>query len=421
MLLRRDVTQLMAARIDWARWADSSPTAAASAMLRHFAPAAGASAAQRGVSGSLRATIIAAPGGEQHGLVVAFLREKVGKVLGLSPSKLDAERSLTEYGLDSLIAVELMTMLRMELGVELAAVKLLQGISVAGLTALVLEQIGASGAAVTTAVNPVAAIVVEEGLAADRAIEPPQQAPAEMQAVSVLPLVPAPQHTNGTSVYSTLDYARWTTGQRAVRGVVSAVMRTFTKLDVEGLEHLPLTGGCLLAINHVSMADVPVVLSVLPRRTIMFASDHLRNSAFMDWFLHDMGDAIYVRRGEGDTEALANGLAVLRAGGLLGLGPEGTRSHDGSLARGQTGIAYLATQANVPVVPLAAWGQENIASNLKRMRRPPISVRIGAPIHFAEQAPSTTRLREYTDQVMQSIASMLPPEYRGVYSDRVAS
>jgi 1-acyl-sn-glycerol-3-phosphate acyltransferase len=106
---------------------------------------------------------------------------------------------------------------------------------------------------------------------------------------------------------------------------------------------------------------------------------------------------------------------VLRAGGMLGLGPEGTRSPNG-LVRAHTGIAYLATQAGVPVIPLAAWGQEHIPSRLRSLRRAPVSVRIGAPIRFDDGVPDAARLRAYTDTVMSAIALMLPSEYRGVYA-----
>jgi acyl transferase domain-containing protein/NADPH:quinone reductase-like Zn-dependent oxidoreductase/1-acyl-sn-glycerol-3-phosphate acyltransferase/NAD(P)-dependent dehydrogenase (short-subunit alcohol dehydrogenase family)/acyl carrier protein len=399
-LLRREAGQLMAARIDWAQVAESSPAAAASPILRHLVPVAGEGTARRSEAGSqggsLRAALLATPAGERRARIILFLREKVGKVIGMSPAKLDTERALTELGFDSLMAVELMTVLRVEAGVELAAVKLLQGVSISGLATLVLEQVG--DAEEVTAVT-----ALPKDTDARMAI-PEEEAP----------VVPSPPDVAQPSSYDTIDYSRWTMGQRVVRGAVSAAMRALTSMRVEGLEHIPLTGGCLLAINHLSMADTPVVLSLLPRRTIMFASEHLRGSALMHWFLSDMGDAIYVRRGEGDRDALASGLAVLRAGGLLGLGPEGTRSPNG-LSRGQTGIAFLATQADVPVVPLAAWGQELIPAHLRSLRRAPITVRIGAPLRFAAGTPDAALLREYTDQVMQSIASMLPAEYRGVY------
>ncbi|MEO8619716.1 MAG: SDR family NAD(P)-dependent oxidoreductase [bacterium] len=450
-LLRRDATQLMAARIDWAQVARSAPSAAASPMLRHLAPASADNSARRGDegsgSGSLRAVLIQLALAERRERATQFLREKVGKVLGLSPVKLDGERALTELGFDSLMAVELMTVLRVEVGVELAAVKLLQGVSIAGLATLVLDQLGGASEGtggeavrvvtdVANVANAASELVVERGAppSSEATIPNPpthhqngaHSTESLLTTHAVAPalrdtLASPPAGPPSSSRYANLDYSRWTSSQRALRGTVSAVMRTFTNMRVEGLENIPRTGGCLLAINHLSMADTPVVLSLLPRRTIMFASDHLRASAFMNWFLSDMGDAIYVRRGDGDTDALASGLAVLRAGGMLGLGPEGTRNPTG-LSRGQTGIAYLAVHAGVPVIPLAAWGQENISAHLRSLRRAPINVRIGAPLTFVNDTngtpPDAAQLRAYTDRVMTAIATMLPAEYRGVYGPR---
>ncbi len=443
-LLRRETTQLMAARIDWVRWSRSSQTAAASAMMRYVTPAVGADGAigagdaGKSGGGSLRTVLLAASSEERVARVISFLREKVAKVLGLSAAKLDDNRALTELGFDSLMAVELMTVLRVEVGVELAAVKLLQGISIAELAAQVLEQVGSAVpvAAAGDAVPPGDATVdvaVEAGVVAgvvawgpppNNEFTPSPVPPHHQNGAHAIIPPPAPFPLNGAAAapapanepsrYATLDYSRWSTGQRAIKTAVTVAMRTLSTIHVDGLENLPRTGGCLLAINHLSMTDGPVIFSLLPRRTVMFASIHLRRSAFMHWILSDMGDAIYVRRGEGDTDALESGLAVLRAGGLLGIGPEGTRSPAG-LARGHTGIAYLATQAKVPVVPLAAWGQEKIPTHLRALRRAPVHVRIGAPLYFTDAAPNAARLRDVTDQVMRAIAGLLPPEYQGVY------
>ena len=415
-LLRRDATHVMAARVDWARWAESSPAAVASAMLRHFAPAPGRAAAV-GDSDSPRAAMLAVDALARRGLVIGYLREKVGRVLGHAPARLDVERSLTELGFDSLIAVDLMTMLHVDLGVELAAVKLLQGVSIDGLAALVLEQLAPDDES-SSRQEPVVSSRQERDarprdLLVQNAVDNVSNSATHM-AVPALRNTLASPPNGKSSRYASIDYSHWTPGQQAIRGVTALGLRLMTKMHVEGVEHIPRDGGCLLAINHLSLADTPVVLSLLPRRTIMFASEHLRSSKFMNWVLSDMGDAIYVRRGEGDVDALASGLAVLRAGGMLGLGPEGARSTHG-LARGHTGVAYLATQAGVPVIPLAAWGQEHIPAHLRSMRRAPITVRVGAPLRFDDRTPDAARLREYTDQVMSAIAAMLPEEYRGVY------
>jgi 1-acyl-sn-glycerol-3-phosphate acyltransferase len=159
-----------------------------------------------------------------------------------------------------------------------------------------------------------------------------------------------------------------------------------------------------------------LVLTALPRRTVVFAGERLRDHRLFNFVLSDLFNAIYIRRGAGDVEALELGMHVLQAGGVLGVGPEGGISQSGALAAGHTGIAYLATQADVPVVPIAAWGQEKVTSELRRRRRPEVHVRIGTPLRFPPGDVDGLHLRAYTDEVMRAIAELLPPEYRGAYA-----
>jgi 1-acyl-sn-glycerol-3-phosphate acyltransferase len=154
----------------------------------------------------------------------------------------------------------------------------------------------------------------------------------------------------------------------------------------------------------------------MPRPVITFAADYLRASPIMNWFLSDLGHAIYLRRGEGDHEALERGLEVLRAGGAVGLGPEGTRSRQGGLGPGRTGAAWLALRADVPVIPLAAWGQEQLGGHWRSLRRAPVRVRVGDPLRFPAGEPTARRLQEHTDEIMRALARLLPPDYRGVYA-----
>ena len=129
---------------------------------------------------------------------------------------------------------------------------------------------------------------------------------------------------------------------------------------------------------------------------------------------------MYIRRGEGDEDALTRGLAVLRAGGAILIAPEGKRS-PGGLRRGNTGAAYLATRAGVPVVPVAAWGQEDFTSSWRRLRRAPVRLHFGPPLDFPVGPLSGQELLEHSERIMLAIARMLPPEYRGVYADTVAA
>jgi len=98
---------------------------------------------------------------------------------------------------------------------------------------------------------------------------------------------------------------------------------------------------------------------------------------------------------------------------------EGTRSRTGGLQAGKSGSLFLASRTHVPVIPCAIWGTEKIVSNLKHLRRSEVHVRMGQPFHLPEGRANTEQLEEYTDQVMLKIAAMLPPQYRGVYTERV--
>ena len=241
----------------------------------------------------------------------------------------------------------------------------------------------------------------------DATIEQPRVAPPEF--------VEPPRPADSTD-YSAIDYSHWTSRQRAARFAFRTAWKLLTQLEVSGIENLPPDGAYILAANHISLLDAPLVMTALPRRTIVFAGERLRNSPIFHWFLSDLANAIYIQRGAGDIDALQLGLEVLRAGGTLAVGPEGGISQTQALQQGQTGVAYLATQANVPVVPVAAWGQERLREHWRRGRRPPVRVRIGKPLRFPAGEWDGVHLRNYTDQVMRAVADLLPLEYRGVYT-----
>ncbi|MEP6914802.1 MAG: lysophospholipid acyltransferase family protein, partial [Acidobacteriota bacterium] len=208
--------------------------------------------------------------------------------------------------------------------------------------------------------------------------------------------------------------APWSRTQRFFRTGLGTVLRVATDLRVNGLEWVPAHGPAILAVNHLSSMDVPLAFAVLPRPVIMLAKQELRGSRVLDWLLADIGRAIYVNRGDGGREALDRAIAVLASGGIVALGPEGRRSAAG-LTEGHTGVAYLAAQARVPVVPMAAWGQEQLAPSWRRLQRAPINVRFGPPLVFTGASSSGLELRGFTDAVMRAIAAELPPQYRGVY------
>ena len=215
--------------------------------------------------------------------------------------------------------------------------------------------------------------------------------------------------------YGSLDYQHWTPLQRIVHWIMRFLVRLLTKVTIEGLENVPAQGGFVLAVNHLDYLDAPIVFAKMPRRTVVFAADKWAQTPFSGWILSHVGTAIYVARGEPDRKALAAALAVLKAGGALAMAPEGTRSPTGGLTQGHTGVAYLATRSATPILPMVAYGQEQSSRYWRRLRRVPVCIRIGPLIHLPAEKARTEQLNQQTEQLMLTLASMLPEQYRGVY------
>jgi 1-acyl-sn-glycerol-3-phosphate acyltransferase len=416
-LIDTDRPQVMAARVEWERWAAMSPADAASPRLRHLAPAAQGKPSADGGAGSELAGLLEAPAAEAPRLTQEYLQSRIALVLGSSSATIDPDRPLTDLGLDSLMAVELLATLKAELAVEVAVVQLLQGVTLAELAALVLTELEPRRTATPSAELPV---VSEQPRVAD------EEKPPVAEAITVdgnggrPALDTAPEEVTAVPAPHTPIRERWTLGQRIARGIVGVGVRTGARIEVEGLEHVPSSGSFVLAGNHLSMSDIPAVWPYIDRSLIPVVSHDLRQTRLLRWILSGIGHAVYIRRGEGDQDALNRGLAVLRAGGALVIAPEGSRS-PGGLRRGNTGAAYLATQAGVPVVPVAAWGQEDFTSSWRRLRRAPVRIRFGAPLDFPAGQVSGRELREHSERIMLAIARLLPAEYRGVYADAVAA
>ncbi len=207
--------------------------------------------------------------------------------------------------------------------------------------------------------------------------------------------------------------------QRGAKAVLQTLLRIVARVDAKELEKLPATGAFVLAMNHLSSFDTLSGIALGPiRQATAFAAIEHRHDFLGGWILDQLG-VIWVRRGEADRDAIKIALDELKDGTALAMAIEGTRSRTGGLQAGKTGPAYLATRANVPIIPAAVWGTEKIITNLKRLRRSEVHLRVGQPIRFPEGRANQAQLEEYTDQIMLTIAAMLPPQYRGVYADRV--
>jgi 1-acyl-sn-glycerol-3-phosphate acyltransferase len=221
--------------------------------------------------------------------------------------------------------------------------------------------------------------------------------------------------THDATHYASLDYSRWTPTQRFVQRLIALLVRATMRVRVEGLEHVPPSGPAIIAGNHLSLLDSVVVIPHLPRPVILLLAEELHVWPWIGLVVGRIGNAILVRRGSGERRPIELGAAVLDAGGIVAVAPEGHRSRSGGLQRGRNGVGRLVIRTGAPVVPVAIWGQERAFASWRRLRRAPVDVRFGAPPSLANvngSAPAAV-----TRSVMLEIARLLPREYRGVYAD----
>lgn len=205
---------------------------------------------------------------------------------------------------------------------------------------------------------------------------------------------------------------------RFIHWLFRTLMAVMTRQEVEGLENMP-DPPYILATNHLGTLDVPLIYSNVggPHMIGWAAEKYERHPIFGP--LLRSGGAIFIQRGQVDRDALQKAVEALKSGKAFGMAPEGTRSPSRALIRGKTGIAYLAHEADVPIVPVAVTGTEKAVESWLRLRRPRLRLRIGKPFKLPPlpKENRTEALRRNTDEVMCRIAALLPPEYRGVYAD----
>jgi 1-acyl-sn-glycerol-3-phosphate acyltransferase len=167
------------------------------------------------------------------------------------------------------------------------------------------------------------------------------------------------------------------------------------------------------------MVEVPILFTELLPRPVTGVS---KIESWSNWFLNwifNMWDIIPIRRGEADMEAMHRMLDALEKGFILGLSPEGTRSQSHSLLKAHPGVVVLALKSGAPIIPIAHWGGENFSNNLKRLKRTDFHIRCGRIFYLDAKGQKVTKeiRQQMVDELMYQIASLLPPEYRGAYSD----
>jgi 1-acyl-sn-glycerol-3-phosphate acyltransferase len=206
-----------------------------------------------------------------------------------------------------------------------------------------------------------------------------------------------------------------------VKAVLTPVLRFFFRVRVEGAENLPKRGPVILASNHLSFSDSIFLPLVIRRRVTFVAKSEYFEDPKTAWFFRAVGQ-IPIKRGGGSAarRALESAADVLKAGGVFGIYPEGTRSPDGRLYRGRTGVARLALQNDVPVVAVAMIGTDKAQPTGKKIPKlMRIGVKIGKPLDFSRyEGMEDDRfvLRSITDEIMYELMLLSGQEYVDMYA-----
>ncbi|AEN08577.1 MULTISPECIES: lysophospholipid acyltransferase family protein [unclassified Streptomyces] len=208
--------------------------------------------------------------------------------------------------------------------------------------------------------------------------------------------------------------------------VLGPLLRLAFRPRIEGLEHVPDDGAAIVAGNHLSFSDHFLMPAILRRRiTFLAKAEYFTGPGIKGKltaaFFHSIGQIPVDRSGRNAGQAaIREGLGVLEKGELLGIYPEGTRSHDGRLYKGKVGVAVMAIKAGVPVVPCAMVGTFEIQPPGKvvpRIRR--VTIRFGKPLDFSRYAgmeDQKAAVRAVTDEIMYAVLGLSGQEYVDAYA-----
>ena len=193
--------------------------------------------------------------------------------------------------------------------------------------------------------------------------------------------------------------------RRIIKPFLAAYLRLYHHLEMEGFEHLPPRGPLIVVVNHASLLDVPVLMVADPypdTATIVKAS--MFNMPAVSWFLKQWG-AIPVERHGRDSSSVRGMLGVLRAGGVMAVAAEGTRSRNGHLATINPVLARIAAGADVPILPVGIRGSFEALPPGARVPRPrKIVVRVGKPFRFDKGTDALVA----AERIRREIAVLLP-------------
>ena len=201
--------------------------------------------------------------------------------------------------------------------------------------------------------------------------------------------------------------------------IINFAYKTLARPEFIGTENIPASGGIILATNHMSFADVPMLMLTPGRPEITaLAGDsykkHLLFKIILNW-----ADVIWIDREKADFSALSTARQHIQDGKALVIAPEGTRSKVGHLLEGKAGTALLAARAKCPIIPIGITGTEVAFKKLLSFRRPKLVVRYGKVFTLPPftQEDRSQWLELCTEEIMCQIAALLPEQYHGFYKN----
>jgi 1-acyl-sn-glycerol-3-phosphate acyltransferase len=210
--------------------------------------------------------------------------------------------------------------------------------------------------------------------------------------------------------------------RRAVRGVLLFILRVAVWLCTRsrrfGFENIPAHGPALVVTNHLGDVDLVIGMVLSPVSVEALAKADLYNFPIIGRLM-DVYGVIWVHRGQPDRRAMRAALDGLGEGRFVAIAPEGRESITGALEEGTAGAAYLAIKAGVPVIPVTFTGTENarIYGNLKKLRRTDVTMTVGKPFYLEVLPDRKEAVERGTYQIMCTLATQLPEQYRGVYRE----
>ena len=207
---------------------------------------------------------------------------------------------------------------------------------------------------------------------------------------------------------------------RTLRSIVRFVMKIIADVEIQGREKLP-GGNVIIAANHLGRLDTAVLLCTIDREDIIMPIAEKYKNHPLYGAIGRVVNGVWLNRFEADYSALRQILDRMKAGGMLVIAPEGTRSPTEALQEGKMGVAFLAARSGFPVLPVALTGTEDrrVIENLKHFRRSKIIVTAGdmLEVHLPTGKGREQAMRAATGEIMCRIAAMLPEKYRGVYAN----